>query len=331
MDLSTSYLGFDLPHPFMTGASPLADTTDRVKQLEDAGVAAIVLRSLFEEQIVSEQLATERSMNEPADSFGEALSYFPNLDEFVLGPQEYLEQVRRIKEAVSVPVIASLNGTTAGGWLDYAKLIEQAGADALELNIYYLGSDENENGETMVQRTIDMATAVKKGVKIPVAIKLSPYYASFANVAKRLDEAKVDGMVLFNRFYQPDIDVENLEVLSDLNLSSSGALLLRLRWLAILSGRIQADLAVTGGAHTAIDAVKATMCGANAIQMVSAILMHGPQHIAKIRKDVEQWLEEHEYESLSQARGSMNLLKTPNPKAYERANYAHILQTWQQA
>ena len=331
MDLSTSYLGFKLPHPFMCGASPLADKLDNVKKMEDAGTAAIVMRSLFEEQLIAEGLATASAMDGPADSFAEALSYFPQPDEFVLGPDEYLEQIRKIKQAVKVPVIASLNGTTPSGWLDYAKQMQQAGADALELNVYYLATDMTEPGDAVVKRTVDMVRAVKKTVTVPVAVKLSPYYSSFANVAKQLDAAGVDGMVLFNRFYQPDIDVETLEVLSDLNLSSSGALLLRLRWLAILSGRVQADLAVTGGAHTCLDAVKSVMCGAHAVQMVSALLQRGPQHIKTLRQEVAKWLEEHEYDSLAQMQGSMSLLKVPNPKAYERANYMHILQSWQPA
>jgi dihydroorotate dehydrogenase (fumarate) len=329
MDLSTTYLGFQLPHPFMAGAGPMADTVESVKRLEDAGAAAITMRSLFEEQIASEQLATSRSMDTPANSFAEALSYFPSPEEFVLGPDEYLEQIRKNKAAVDIPVIASLNGTTLGGWLDYANLMQQAGADALELNVYYLATDPDETGAALERRTVEMVGAVKKAVSIPVAVKVSPYYSSMANVAKHLDACSADGLVLFNRFYQPDIDVEELQVVSDLNLSNSGALLLRLRWLAILSGRIRASLAVTGGVHTALDAIKAVMCGANAVQMVSALLKNGPQHLAKVRNEVSKWLEEHEYESLRQMQGSMSLQKCPDPKAFERANYMHILQSWQ--
>ena len=328
MDLSTPYLGFELPHPLIVGASPLADMIDSVKRIEDAGAAAIVMRSLFEEQITSEQVAINRAIDTPAESFAEALSYFPSPDAFVLGPEEYLDQVRRIKEAVSVPVIASLNGATPGGWLDYAKLIEQAGADALELNVYYLATDPNETGEVLEKRTIEMVAAVKATVRIPVAVKLSAYYSSIANIAKRLDDVSADGLVLFNRFYQPDIDVEALEVVPRLTLSHPGALLLRLRWLAILSGRVRADLAVTGGVHTALDAVKAVMCGAQAVQMVSALLQQGPRHLRTIRQDLANWLEEHEYESLRQMQGSMSLSKCPNPDAFERANYMQILQSW---
>lgn len=329
MDLSTTYLKFELPHPFMSGASPLADSLDSVRRLEDGGAAAIVMRSLFEEQLAMEGLATTQSMCDPAESFAEATSYFPDHDDFVLGPVEYLEQLRKIKQAVKVPVIASLNGTTLGGWLSYAKQMQEAGADALELNFYFVATDVDENGETVVQRTVDMASAVKEAVTIPVAVKLSPFYASLPNLAKRLDAVKVDGIILFNRFYQPDIDVENLEVTDTLTLSSPAALLPRLRWLAILSGRIKADLAVTGGVHSSLDAIKSIMCGANAVQMVSALLINGPQHLAKIRQQVAQWMEEHEYQSLRQMLGSMSLLKCPHPKAFERGNYMHILQSWQ--
>jgi len=328
MDLSTNYLGLSLPHPFMCGASPLADTMDGVKKLEDAGSAAIVLRSLFEEQIEAESQATQRSIEEPAESFAEATSYFPRPDEFVFGPHEYLEQIRKIKAAVSVPVIASLNGSTPGGWLDYAELMQDAGADALELNVYFLATDPNESGNNLVQQTIDMVGAVKKSVNIPVAVKLSPYYSSVANVSKRLDEVGADGLILFNRFYQPDIDVEQLEVVPSLSLSNSGSLLLRLRWLAILSGRIKADLAVTGGVHTALDAVKAIMCGAHAIQSVSALLDKGITHLKSMREDLAKWLQKHEYESLKQMQGSMGLTKCPDSKAFERANYMHVLQSW---
>ncbi|NLX20045.1 MAG: dihydroorotate dehydrogenase-like protein [Phycisphaerae bacterium] len=331
MDLSTSYLGFNLPHPFMPGASPLADNMDSVRKLEDAGASAIIMRSLFEEQLIAEGLATAQSMDGPAESFAEALSYLPTPDDFVLGPDEYLEQIRKIKQAVSIPVIASLNGVTRGGWLDYARQMQEAGADALELNVYHVATDPDETGETVVQRTVDMVAAVKKAATVPVAVKLSPFYGSLPNVAKRLDAVKVDGLVLFNRFYQPDINVEDLEVVSDLTLSNSGALLMRLRWLAILAGRLQADLAVTGGVHTSLDAIKAVMCGASSVQMVSALLTNGPRHLARIRQEVAEWLEKHEYESLKQMQGSMSLLKCPDPRAFERANYMHILQSWQSA
>lgn len=328
MDLSTTYLGFPLPHPFVAGASPLADDLDTVRRLEDAGVAAVVMRSLFEEQITHEQMAVAHYLDAPSESFAEALSYLPSPDTFVLGPEEYLEHLQKLKATVSVPVIASLNGATDGGWLGYARLMEDAGADALELNVYTLASDFDESGETTELRTLHMLELVKRSIGIPVAVKLGPFYTSFAAFARRLAETGADGLVLFNRFYQPDIDVETLEVSPLLRLSNSEELLLRLRWLAVLSGRIDASLAVTGGVHTAVDAVKAVMAGADAVQVVSTLLRHGPEHLARLRRELALWLEEHEYDSLAQMKGSMNLLRCPNPAAHSRANYMTILQSW---
>jgi dihydroorotate dehydrogenase (fumarate) len=328
MDLSTTYLGFDLPNPFICGASPLADNLDNVRRLEDAGVSAIVMRSLFEEQLTDEGLATHMSMDLPAESHGEALSYFPSLDEFVLGPGEYLEQIRKTKDAVGVPVIGSLNGNTPGGWLDYAKQIQDAGADALELHVYSVPTNPQTSGASQVASTVDMVRSVREVVSIPLAVKLSPFYSAFANVAKNLDEVGADGLILFNRFYQPDIDVENLEVVESFNLSTSAELPLRLRWLAIVSGHVDASLGVTGGVHTEIDTIKAVMCGAHGVQLVSALIKHGPQHVAKLRQAVSEWLEEHEYDHLRQMQGSMSLLKCPDPKAFVRGSYARVLQTW---
>jgi dihydroorotate dehydrogenase (fumarate) len=329
MDLSTAYLGFSLPHPFMPGASPLVDDLDKVRRLEDAGAAAITLHSLFEEQITGEELAVTRSMELPAESFAEALSFLPNHPEFSLGPDEYLEHVRKVKDTVGVPVIASLNGSTEGGWLRYARLMEEAGAEAIELNVYELATDLDERGVHVEDRLIGVLAAVKGAVSLPVAVKLSPYYSSVANLARRLEQAGADALVLFNRFYQPDIDVDELEVVRSLCLSQSRELRLRLRWLAILSGRLQAGLAVTGGVHTAHDAIKAIMTGADAVQLVSVLLRYGPGQLRVIRDGVAQWLEEHEYESLAQMRGSMSLARCPDPRAFERANYMHILQSWE--
>jgi dihydroorotate dehydrogenase (fumarate) len=328
MDLSTTYLGFKLAHPLMPGASPLVDDLDDVKRLEDAGAAAITMHSLFEEQITHEQLGRLYTVEMHEDSFAEALSYFPRPEEYALGPDRYLEQVRRIKEAVEVPVIASLNGTTVAGWLEYAKLIEQAGADALELNVYYLATNAWETSEAVEQRTLDIVRTVKGAVDIPVAVKLSPFFSSLANFAHRVDAQGADSLVLFNRFYQPDIDVESLEVVPRLQLSHSPTLLLRLRWLAILSGHIKAGLACSGGVHTPLDAVKAVMAGAHAVQVVSALLENGPEHLKTLREGMEAWLEEHEYESLAQAHASMSHQRCPNPQALERANYMKILQSW---
>ena len=329
MDLSVKYLGLQLAHPLMPGASPFVDDLDRVKRLEDAGASALVMHSLFEEQISSEEVSTARAMESQGQSFGEATnSFLPDPPEFRLGPDEYLEQLQRLKKAVHVPVIASLNGTTRGGWLHYAKLMEEAGASAIELNVYDLATDFETKGETVEERMIAMVTAVKKEVKVPLAVKLSPFYSSLANVAKQLDQAGVDGLVLFNRFYQPDINVEELEVERSLQLSTSSELPLRLRWLAILSGRIRPSLAVTGGVHTPADMIKAIMAGAHAVQLVSAFLQRGPEYLRVLRGELARFLEEHEYESLDQMRGSMDLVACPDPKAYERANYMHILQSW---
>jgi dihydroorotate dehydrogenase (fumarate) len=328
MDLSTTYLGFTLPHPLLPGASPLVDELDTVRRLEDAGAPMITMHSLFEEQITREQLATAHHLDTHTESYAEALSYLPTPETFALGPEEYLEQLHRIKRAVAVPVVASLNGTTEGGWLSYARLLEQAGADALELNVYSIATDFEESSEILERRTVQMLWSVKNAVGIPVAVKLSPFYTSVAHFARRLDEYGADGLVLFNRFYQPDIDVEALEVVPTLRLSSSAELLLRLRWLAILSGRVRPTLAVTGGVHTAVDAVKAVMAGAHAVQVVSALLKRGPERLATLRDELARWLEEHEYSSLAEARGSMSLLRCPDPAAHERGNYMTILQSW---
>jgi dihydroorotate dehydrogenase (fumarate) len=320
-------MGFELPHPVVPGASPLSDNLDAVRRLEDAGAPLIVLHSLFEEQIVREQMNLTRSIETPKESYPEALSYFPEPDEFVLGPDEYLEQVRRIKAAVGVPVIGSLNGTTEGGWTRYARLIEQAGADGLELNLYELAVNLDEAGEGVERRGLQVVRAVKDSVQIPVAVKLSPFYSSIAHFALKLDEAGADALVLFNRFYQPDIDVEQQELLR-VNLSSPAELLLRLRWIGVLSGRVKPSLAATGGVHSALDVVKAVMAGAHATQMASALLQHGPGHLAGVRHDLERWLEEHEFESLRQMQGSMSLLRCGDPASYSRANYVRLLHSW---
>jgi len=328
MDLSTRYLGFDLPHPLMPGASPLVDDLDTVRRLEDAGAAAIVMHSLFEEQILQDRANAERARETGADSFAEALSYLPGLDHFTLGPDSYLEQVRRIKAAVRVPVIASLNGSTLEGWTDYAKLIEQAGADALELNVYFLATGFDESAGSVENRVVALADRVKRSVGIPVAVKLSPFFSALSNLARRLETAEIDGLVLFNRFYQPDLDIEALEAVPKIELSSSSELLLRLRWLAILSGQVRPSLACSGGVHTVADAVKAIMAGANAVQVVSAVLKRGPSALTELRDGLARWLEQHEYESLKQMQGSMNLSRCPNPAAFERGNYMAVLQSW---
>jgi dihydroorotate dehydrogenase (fumarate) len=331
MDLSTTYLGLKLPHPLMPGASPMVDDLETVRRLEDAGAAAIVMHSLFEEQITREEVATFVHTESHGQSFAEALTYFPSPETFALGPDEYLDHVRKVKQAVSVPVIGSLNGFTDGGWLEHAKLIEQAGADALELNVYYLGGDPEELGASIEARTVRVVKAVRSGVRIPVAVKLSPYYTSLAHFSKQLDEAGADGLVLFNRFYQPDIDVEELQVRRQIHLSTSAELPLRLTWLALLSPKVKASLAVSGGVHTVHDVVQSIMTGAHAVQLVSALLKRGPSYLGTLKAELAQWLEEHEYHSLHQMQGSMNLEACPDPQVYERANYMLMLQSWRVA
>jgi dihydroorotate dehydrogenase (fumarate) len=328
MDLSTSYLGLKLSSPLMPGASPMIDDLDLVKRLEDAGASAIVMHSLFEEQLTGERLATIYHMELYADSYNEALSYFPRREDFALDPWQYLTQLSKIKRAVSVPVIGSLNGTTSGGWIKYASAIEEAGADALELNVYFVASDPQESGADVEKRTIDLVREVCDTVRIPVAVKLAPFYSSLSNMASQLDGAGVEGLVLFNRFYQPDIDIETLEVKPTLRLSDSTELLLRLRWLAILSRQVGADLCVSGGVHNAQDAIKAIMTGASAVQMVSSLLTLGPEHLLVVRESMTQWMAENGYSTVRQMRGCMALDRCPDPGAFERANYMRTLQSW---
>jgi dihydroorotate dehydrogenase (fumarate) len=311
----------------MLGASPLVDDLDAVRRAEDAGAAAIVMHSLFEEQITLEHDATQ-VLREHEDSFAEALYFRPHRLEFGLGPDQYLEQVRRIKDAVRVPVIASLNGVTNRGWLEYARLIDQAGADALELNVYRLTTSPEDTAEAIERRTLEMLRSVKSHTELPVAVKLSPFYTALANFAARLVDAGANGLVVFNRFYQPDIDVENLGVDHRLELSTSSELLLRLRWLAILSAQLDTSLAVTGGVHSALDAIKAVMVGADGVQLVSEILKHGTGRFTELRARMSEWLEAHEYHSLAQMQDSMNLSNCPDPAMYERANYMRVLNSW---
>jgi len=328
MDLSTRYLGLDLPHPFVPGASPLVDDLDMVRRLEDAGAAAIVMHSLFEEQIVQEREGLEHHLGAHANSSAEAASYFPLATDYALAPDRYLEQLARIKHRVGVPVIGSLNGTTPEGWLQYARLLEQAGADALELNFYHVATYLHEDGASVEQRVVDIVAALKESIAIPLAVKLSPFYSALPHLAWRLDQLGADGLVLFNRFYQPAIDPETLDTVPELQLSDSSELLLRLRYTAILSGRIKASLAISGGVHEPIDAVRAIMAGADCVQMVSALLRHGPSALTRVKRGFEEWSELHEYESVRQMRGSMGLSRCPNPEAFERGNYVKILQSW---
>lgn len=328
MDLTTKYLGLTLSSPFMPGASPLVDDLDVVLRLEDAGASAIVMHSLFEEQIEQERYGLMHTTHDHDDSFAEAMSYFPPADGFALAPERYIEQLAKIKQRVGVPVIASLNGTTAEGWLEYARLIERAGADAIELNFYVVPTDPYEDGSVIEGRLIDIVAVLKESVKIPLAVKLSPFFSALPHLAWQLDRIGAHGIILFNRFYQPDIDPEALETVAQLHLSDSSELLLRLRWTAILHGRLRPSLAISGGVHEPIDAIKAVMAGADVVQVVSALLRHGPGHLAFLRREFERWATEHEYESLAQMRGSMSLARCPDPGAFERGNYMKILQSW---
>ena len=330
MDLSTTYLGFKLPHPLIPGASPLTDELSGAKSLEDAGAPMIVLRSLFEEQLVHEQLAAHVGIDAHENAFAEALSYFPPADRFRFGPDSYLEHLTRVKGAVGIPVVASLNGTTPGGWVEYARLLEGAGADALELNLFLVPTDPGESAQDIEGQLLILVRAVRTHVKIPLAIKLSPFYTSLTHFARRIESEGADALVLFNRFYEPDIDVRNQQVVRALTLSSSMELLPRLHAIAIVSGRTRLALCVTGGVHTGLGALKAVMCGADGVQLVSALLREGPKHLITVRTQMEAVLESNEYDSLAQVKGSMSMTRCPDPKAYERINYMHILQNWRE-
>jgi dihydroorotate dehydrogenase (fumarate) len=322
IDLSTTYLGLRLPHPLVVGAGPIGDDLDAVRRAEDAGAAAIGLRSLFEEQLRLEELTHDAHRGHHS---AEAASYLPPVSDYVLGPDAYLEHVAKVKRAVAVPVIASLNGVTDDGWLHHAKLIADAGADALELNVYAVGGDPGEDAAAVEARLVAMVRHVVRETPIPIAVKLSPFYTALAHTARALVDAGARGLVLFNRFYQPDIDPEALDVSLRLTLSTPAELLLRIRWLALLTGRVDASLAASGGVHSGQDALKAVMAGADCVQMMSALLHHGVEHLATVKGELARWLEEREYESLDQAKGSMSLARSPRPEAYERANYIRVL------
>lgn len=330
MDLSTTYLGLDLRSPLVVGAAaPLTEDLDNLRRMEDAGAAAIVLHSLFEEQIRQDMLDLHHHLQYGTNSYAEALSYFPEPDIFHVGPDTYLNHIRRAKQLVNIPIIGSLNGSTAGGWTTYARQIEQAGADALELNIYSIPTELHRSSEDVEQQYLDVVDAVKASVAIPVAVKLSPYFTNLANMAYRLTLKDVDGLVLFNRFYQPDIDIDHLEVRPNVLLSTPQSMRLPMRWIAILFGRISADLAATSGIQRGVDVVRMSMAGAKVTMIVSALLRHGIEHLQEIERELTQWLEEHEYDSLRQLQGSMSQLYCPNPSEFERAQYMKAVQTYQ--
>ncbi len=327
-DLTTTYLGLKLKNPIIPSASPMSRDLGGIRRLEDAGASAIVMYSLFEEQISHDSQQLDHYMNFGLESHPEAMSYFPEMKSYNIGPQEYLNLVRDAKEAVNIPVIASLNGASVGGWTRYAKLMEQAGADALELNVYYIPTDPKMDSAAVEQRYYQIVRSVRDTIKIPLAVKIGPFFSSMAFVCKRLCEEGADGLVLFNRFYQPDLDIKNMEVAPDLVLSTSEELRLRLRWAAILHGKITSDIAVTGGVHTHEDVLKSVMAGADAVQMASELLRNGPKRISQILKDVEQWMEQNEYRSISQMKGSLSQMKVADPAMFERANYMKVLQSY---
>jgi len=332
MDLRTTYLNLTLRTPLVVSAcGPLSEDIDNIKRMEDAGASAVVLYSLFEEQLRLETEELDHHMMAGTESFPEALTYFPEPARFRLGPGEYLEHIQQAKRAVDIPIIASLNGASMGGWVEFAMQVEQAGADALELNIYHIPTDRNLGGAAIEQTYVDIVKAVKSAVTIPVAVKLSPFFSNMANMAKQLDDAGADGLVLFNRFYQPDINLEDLEVQPSVILSTPQALRLPMRWIAILFARIDADLAATSGIHHAPDVLKMLMAGADVTMLCSTLLVRGVGHIRVIEKEMSDWMEEHWYESVHQLKGSLSQMRCPDPSTFERAQYMRALTTYKPA
>lgn len=328
MDLTTTYLGMKLRSPLVPSASPLSENIGNIKRMEDAGAAAVVLPSLFEEQLRQERFELHYHLTHGTFSNPEALTFFPEPDEFHIGPEAYLKHIAQAKEAVRIPIIASLNGSSPGGWTQYAKLLQQAGADALELNIYYIPTDMEITSQQVEQTYLDILQAVKSEVTIPIAVKLSPFFSNFAHVAKQLDEAGANGLVLFNRFYQPDIELETLEVVPNILLSTPMAMRLPLRWIGILHGRIGASLAATSGVHRATDVLKMLMAGADVAMLCSVLLRHGIPRLSVIESELRTWMEEHEYESVAQLQGSMSQKNSPDPSAFERAQYMRAIATY---
>lgn len=328
MDLSTNYMGLQLKNPLVPSASPLSRSVDGVKELEDAGASAVVVYSLFEEQITHEAKELDHYLTTTGGDYAEAVDYFPQIHEFHLGPDEYLEHIRKIKESVKIPVIGSLNGVSKGGWMKYAKLIEDAGADGLELNTYFLATNPGLNGCEVDEIYVDNLKAIKESVKIPVAMKLSPYFSSLSYIAKQLDDAGADALVLFNRFYQPDFDLDSLEIKAELELSSNWEMRLPLRWVAILYGHIKANLAATSGIHSATDVIKIMMAGGDVAMLCSELLHNGVGRIQHILKGIEEWMEQKEYDSIAMMKGSMSQKAVSEPAAFERANYMKVLNSY---
>ncbi len=328
MDLTTTYLGLHLKNPVVISASPLSEEIDNIRRMEDAGAAAVVLHSLFEEQLTLESQELDRRLSETTGVFAEALSYFPDMTTYNLGPEGYLEHIRKAKAAVSIPVIASLNAVSSGAWIRFAKSIEEAGADALELNIFTLQTDPTVTSGQIEDAYCELVRQVAGTVRIPVSVKLTPYFTAMANMARRLQQAGARGLVLFNRLYQPDFDLEALEVKHTLQLSTPYESLLRLHWVAILYGRVNVDLAVTGGFHGGTDVIKAMMAGAKVAQVASAVLKNGIPHVGRILEEMRTWMQEHEYESVRQMQGSMSQRSVANPNAFLRANYMKVLSSY---
>lgn len=329
MDITTEYMGLQLRSPLVpSAAQPLTGDIDNVKKLEDAGAGAVVLHSLFEEQLITEKFELHHHLEYGTESFAESLTYFPEPEEYKVSGEEYLDHIRQAKQSVDIPVIASLNGYSPGGWVEYAQLMQQAGADAIELNFYYVPTDPNITGADVEQNAIDILKDVKGEVTIPVAMKLSPYFSNFANMAKRLEEAGANGLVLFNRFYQPDIDLEELEVRPNVLLSTPQAMRLPMRWIAILYGRIKPDLASTSGVQKGQDAIKMLMVGAKITQVCAALMRHGIGHLQVLEEEMKHWMEENEYESVKQMQGSMSQIHCPDESAFERAQYMRGIQSY---
>ncbi len=324
-DLGTTYLGLQLNNPLVASASPLSKKVDSVKRLEDAGAGAVVMYSLFEEQITHESRALDYFLSRGTEAFAEALNYFPEMEKYNVGPEGYLEHIQKIKSSVSIPVIGSLNGVSTGGWVEYAKKIEQAGADALELNIYYIPTDLHMTSQEIEQAYVDLVGDVRKQIHIPLAVKLSPHITALPNLAAHLVKTGANGLVMFNRFLQPDLDIETLEVVPTASLSTSEDLRLPLRWVAILYGRIHADLALTGGVHTTADVIKSMMAGASVVEMASELLAKGPRRLGEILAELQEWMDKFEYDSVRQMRGSMSQQAVAEPAAFERANYMKAL------
>ena len=328
IELKTQYLGLELKNPLVAAASALSKKTDRVKRMEDAGVSAVVMYSLFEEQIVHDSLAFNYYMERGTERNAESLDYFPNLDKYNVGPDQYLKQIEQNKQAVDIPIIASLNGVSNTGWIEYAQKMEQAGADALELNTYYIPADLNLTASQIEDNHVELVQNVSKSVSIPVSVKLSPFFTALPNLAARLVDAGADGLVLFNRFIQPNLDIEKMEVDTTLHLSSSAELLLPLRWIALLHGKINADLALTTGVHSGVDLVKSVMAGANVAMVASEFVSKGVDCAKEMLAEMENWMTAYEYDSVEKMRGSMSQQHVENPAAFERANYMKALQTY---